>query len=487
MSAMRALVTAVTVVAILAPAGVAQGDDASGVVADLPWLSEVSEVSFDGRWMAGSGTGPDWAAWAVVDRATGDQIKEDVDGSWFVRDNPALRVNGHWEKEYPAPITLWNVTTGTTTRIDTDSQGVALWPKWPVAAEHSDDGDSLFSTPHVLISEASISRDGRMAAFCANYEEPLTARLYVKDLRTSKLTRTRVVCGATWSEYGPFMTRPPEMSADGRVVHVNGSTYDVPPDTATQRYWGADTLYFTKTGRTRTVNGWGSMTRDGSTIFMLIRARPRGTPDRTKGRVGAYDVRTGRTRKLGSNATVYGNPIFGFSAFERASWRGRYVVNDTSVMDRKYGIVTDISAILAARGYVLPSASTATACTTRLLSGDARVVVAAATPAGVQAFGCGGYVAITGWEPTARATMTTDPGQTRFLVNLDPDRASGAWKFRVQAMRADGSWRTLRRTYRTAGRAEVRWVDLPAGTYRVRVIGRSGYLGSISAPVALVN
>jgi hypothetical protein len=272
-----------------------------------------------------------------------------------------------------------------------------------------------------------------------------------------------------------------------RVVHVNGSTYDVPPDTATQRYWDADTLYFTRTGRTRTVNGWGSMTRDGSTIFMLIRARPRGTPDRTKGRVGAYDVRTGRTRKLGSDATVYGNPILDFSAFERVSWRGRYVVNDTSVIDRKYGILTDISAILAARGYVLPSAETATACTTRLLSGDARVVVAAATPAGVQAFGCGGYVAITGWEPTARATMTTDPGQTRFLVNVDPDRPSGAWKFRVQAMRTDGSWRTLRRTYRTTGRAELRWVDLPAGTYRIRVIGRSGYLGSISAPVAPLN
>jgi hypothetical protein len=54
-------------------------------------------------------------------------------------------------------------------------------------------------------------------------------------------------------------------------------------------------------------------------------------------------------------------------------------------------------------------------------------------------------------------------------------------------MRTDGSWRALRRTYRTTGRAETRWVDLPAGTYRIRVIGRSGYLGSISAPVALVN
>ncbi len=485
MSTTRAVATAVMIVAILTPAGVARGDDASGAITDLPWLSEVREVSFDGRWMAGSGTGPDWAEWAVVDRSTGEQIQEGADGSWFVRDNPALRVNGHWEKEYPAPITLWNVATGSTTRIDTDSQGVALWPKWPVAAEHSDDGDNLFSTPHVLISEASISRDGRMAAFCANYEEARTASLYVKDLRTGKLTRTRVVCGATWGEYGPFMTRPPEMSADGRVVHVNGSTYDVPPDTATQRYWDADTLYFTKTGRIRTVDGWGSMTRDGSTIFMLIRARPRGTPDRTKGRVGAYDVRTGRTRKLGSDATVYGNPIFGFSSFDRASWRGRFVVSDTSVIDRKHGIVTDISAILAARGYVLPSADTATACTQRLLSGDARVVVAAATPAGVQAFGCGGYVAITGWEPTARAAVSTNTPESKFVVNVDPDKGSGYWTFRVQARRADGNWRTLKGTYRTQGKRETRTIDLKAGTYRVVVKAKYGYRGSTSAEVVL--
>jgi hypothetical protein len=70
---------------------------------------------------------------------------------------------------------------------------------------------------------------------------------------------------------------------------------------------------------------------------------------------------------------------------------------------------------------------------------------------------------------------------------VDPDKGPGFWTFRVQAQRTDGSWRTLKRTYRTQGSRETRTIDLPAGTYRVRVQPKNGYLGSTSAEVTLAK
>ena len=57
----------------------------------------------------------------------------------------------------------------------------------------------------------------------------------------------------------------------------------------------------------------------------------------------------------------------------------------------------------------------------------------------------------------------------------------------MQAKRADGTWRTLKKTYRTQGTRETRTIDLPAGTYRVNVRAKYGYRGATSAEVRLDN
>ena len=53
--------------------------------------------------------------------------------------------------------------------------------------------------PHLNVTADSVSGDGRIAAFCANYEKPKEPVLYVKDLGTGALTRTDVLCGSTGS------------------------------------------------------------------------------------------------------------------------------------------------------------------------------------------------------------------------------------------------------------------------------------------------
>jgi hypothetical protein len=88
---------------------------------------------------------------------------------------------------------------------------------------------------------------------------------------------------------------------------------------------------------------------------------------------------------------------------------------------------------------------------------------------------------------TARVHLGTDPAQTRLRVNIDPNKGAGYWTFRVQRQRADGTWRTLRPTYTTYGRAETRTLNLRKGTYRVKVQAKYGYRGTTSGAVRLLR
>ena len=454
------------------------------VVTPITQVWTIDEVSHTGRWVAGQGTTADGVS--IVDRKTGTVTAEPSDGPrWFIRDNPVLRLNRDYVAAYPkAAVYLRNVATGVRKRIDTDSKGVPLKPAWAVNPKYDDQYDSYYSTPQLLISAESVSKRGRKAAFCANYDSPKKPLLYVKDLRTGRLTKTAVVCGASYEET-TRLTRAPQMSDDGRVVHVNGSTFSVPRDMPTS-HWLADTLYFTGTGKVRNVNGFGSMTRDGRTILMRVGVRPEGTADTTGGRVGAYNIRTRAIAALPGTETIYGNDVFTFSAFDQASRRGRFVVNDTSVFDRTYGITVDISAILRTKGYTIPADEAANCDTTRSISGDGKVVIA---HGGVTAKGgCNtGFLAVTGWQPPVTVAAVANAEKSKLVVNVDPDKGSGYWTLRVQRQRASGSWRTLSRTYRTIGATETRTINLPAGTYRVRVNAKYGHRVTTSAAVTLVR
>lgn len=89
--------------------------------------------------------------------------------------------------------------------------------------------------------------------------------------------------------------------------------------------------------------------------------------------------------------------------------------------------------------------------------------------------------------PSAVVTLTSVASGSRLGVDVDPDLSTGAWTFRVERQRPDGSWRAIQGSFRTRGAHETRIVDLPRGTYRVRVGTRMGLTEATSVPVALTR
>ena len=65
-------------------------------------------------------------------------------------------------------------------------------------------------------------------------------------------------------------------------------------------------------------------------------------------------------------------------------------------------------------------------------------------------------------------------GKSKMRINVNPNKGSGFWKVKIQKKTATG-WKTLKKTYRTKGRAEILTVDLPKGTYRAKVLPKYGY------------
>jgi hypothetical protein len=71
-------------------------------------------------------------------------------------------------------------------------------------------------------------------------------------------------------------------------------------------------------------------------------------------------------------------------------------------------------------------------------------------------------------------------------VNVNPNRASGSWTFRLQK-RVGGRWKTLPTTYETRGKAETRKLTLGRGRFRVKVANKYGYTGATSAAVRVTK
>jgi hypothetical protein len=84
-------------------------------------------------------------------------------------------------------------------------------------------------------------------------------------------------------------------------------------------------------------------------------------------------------------------------------------------------------------------------------------------------------------------TVRAVDSASRLFVDVDPNKGTGSWSFRVQKRTPSGSWTTLATSYTTLGVTETRTINLRAGTYRVRVNAKYGYLGATSAVVSLAR
>ena len=255
-------------------------------------------------------------------------------------------------------VYLVDTGTGRRTRIDVDSSGAPLQPAW--TAKSCGGQCDYHQAPRIEISTDAVSGDGRIAAFCANYEAPKAPMLYVKDLATGELTRTTVRCGVVRfgpedddDEFNDEGMSTPQVSADGAVVHVSGD------ESTGGEYgrvgWARDTVYFPATGEARTVPGSGSMTRDGRTMFLRSGAQPEAAESKVTVEYLGYDLASTVVTPLpwmGAflATTTRAAPVL--DGFAQASDDGRLVLNRTLVHDVTTGDESDIAALLRDKGYI---------------------------------------------------------------------------------------------------------------------------------------
>lgn len=454
-------------------------------------LADVAEISSDGRFLLGSnhpGLYPD-PGWVILDRATGVSVPAEACPSWqyclglgeplgFVADNPALRLvvrdagSPGW---YPdGGVFLANATAGTSARVDTDSAGAPLSPSW--SGKGCLEDCDYTADPMLQISASSFSADGRLAAFCANYSAPDQPLLYVKDLVAGGLTRTKVRCGVRFRDDDDnphqMLVYAPQVSADGRVVHVPGDLYSFAGPTTG---WHADRLYFPASGKSRTLNGRGTMTRDGSTVLLSRGVHnPLHNAAATPGAQCAYVRATGKCVKLPWWRSLFaerGTLELPETAMTR---RGRYLLSGSQLIDRRSGAIVDLGSLLRERGYEPHGL---------IISGDGKVIIASVDGPNNSSQ----TLALTGWgkKPMAVAQVATNALSTKLLVDIYPDGAFRKWAFRLQRQAADGTWQTLPTKYRAVGAKQTRTLDMPAGTYRVQVLPKGKYRGSLSEAVGI--
>ncbi len=87
--------------------------------------------------------------------------------------------------------------------------------------------------------------------------------------------------------------------------------------------------------------------------------------------------------------------------------------------------------------------------------------------------------------PTVTVSVRAVDGGNKVYINVNPNKGSGYWTFKVQKRTSTGSWKTLTTTYKTYGKGETRTLDFKRGTYRVEVKAKYGYQGTTSAAVYL--
>lgn len=400
------------------------------------------------------------------------------------RGTPVLHPDGT-EVPYGYAVMLENRATGTRIRVDTDASGAPLTPGWN--GREWDEPDAK-SNPTIVAADRSVTRDGSVVAFCANYDTPSQFTLYVKNLATGALAKRAEACGVGGPDPGGWgwMVEAPEISADGQVIHLRGSRYaeDAP------YYYYADTLVFPRSGTSRKINGQGSMTRDGKSLFMRIGVHEYGTKDRTGGKVGVYNIATRRTATLPGIRTIYGTNALQFDAFTQATYRGRYVAygDKPVILDRQTGATSDIAHVISRSSTYTPEARRGPLRTG--ISSDGKTAYALVENGWVEdeeGIPTSRLVAVTGWEPTASVAVKPVSGASKLYVDVNPNKGSGHWTFKVQQKDGNGNWKTLRTTHKTAGNSETRTLNLGKGTYRVQVNAKYGYQGATTAEVNLTK
>jgi hypothetical protein len=180
---------------------------------------------------------------------------------------------------------------------------------------------------HFVGGPGQMSPDGRYVAFCANLTDPARGDLYIKDMRTRKLTIQQGVCHLT-AEAKEFY--PAHVSESARTVMVLHN------DAGSTAGYGADVVLHRRTVRSVALPGnagarelW--LTDDGYSIFYGVAS----SPD-----AGRYDTASGATTALNPGDPLR-NEALQPGAESRDSVgmtrRGRFVSYNGSRLDPSLG------------------------------------------------------------------------------------------------------------------------------------------------------
>lgn len=141
-------------------------------------------------------------------------------------------------------------------------------------------------------------------------------------------------------------------------------------------------------------------------------------------------------------------------------WREFYVDGTTGVLDLRLGATSFSWSFIDVDGRTLDSGS------------EAIAQPIAQTPPNAAP------------QPRASVKVRAVKSRSKLRVNVNPNQGSRYWTFKVKRKRADGTWAS-KGTYRTRRAGETRTINLPKGTYRVRVRPKFGHLGTVSTSVTL--
>ena len=280
---------------------------------------------------------------------------------------------------------VYDRVTGKSRLAASSRSGAALRPSW---SQSTGCATISASTPEPMgvyfhsgvRGPGMMSPDARYVVFCANLAVATRGDLYIKDLRTRKLTRRAGVCSLSPGEDEPALAAP-QVSEAGRTILLPANPLG---STVTYR---ASVLLNRKTLRPVTLPGDVAaeriqLTDDGRSIYYQAGAG-----------MGAwrYDVASGTSTGLVFGDPMRGDEISPGQEYRDPEWitrRGRYVayygsrVDDPAigrelvvgVFDRDTGVATDLTAAAVAAGMPRRYGQVPATPTPVGISGDGKVV-----------------------------------------------------------------------------------------------------------------
>ncbi len=339
-------------------------------------LTQVADVSKDGRYALGLFAG----RWVVRDVVRGRTVRRLPSSAAYtyhaISDSGRYVAYSYTKASRPqACNTPWvrDRITNKARSAATTKTGGPLPTGWAGAGECPDEPSwrSQFT-----FSDPAISGNGRYVAFCANLTVADRLDLYVKNLRSKRITKFDGVCSERTDAFEQPQT--PQISQTGRVILLPGR--HATGDEAGYDVWQPASLLLNRSILVHDVGGaLPRMTDDGSSVYSTGPLTCDGGWDPCSAGPKApirYDVASGTIAALPA-----GDPGAG-----PMSRRGRYVLvvttdaagNQLTVLDRATGTSTDLTASFAAAGVAIPSNTAWTR-----LSGDGRVVLLAPDSGGI--------------------------------------------------------------------------------------------------------